>query len=201
MWLMVSSQSPHSLHLLFCCVLSILVLIWLVLTALFCAAIWRNLVSLLRFPFRSHVHYYYYYYHYYYHKLFSFTFVFLRSFTKYCHINITLLKRWAIFFYFTLAGIARYLVNVFICPILDHNWCSNNYWYGGIFKVSLFFQFLFLRLISLVDRVFANGRVIPKTLIWYLITLCLILSIIRYVSRVKLSNPVKGTAGLHYTLV
>ena len=35
MWLMVSSLSPHSLHLLFCCVLSILALIWLVLTALF----------------------------------------------------------------------------------------------------------------------------------------------------------------------
>ena len=33
MWLMVSSLSPHSLHLLFCCVLSILALIWLVLMA------------------------------------------------------------------------------------------------------------------------------------------------------------------------
>ena len=32
-WLVVSSMSPHSLHLLFCCVLSILALIWLVLTA------------------------------------------------------------------------------------------------------------------------------------------------------------------------
>ena len=31
MWLMVSSLSPHRLHLLFCCVLSILALIWLVL--------------------------------------------------------------------------------------------------------------------------------------------------------------------------
>ena len=35
MWLMGSSLSLHSLHLLFCCVLSILALIWLVLTALF----------------------------------------------------------------------------------------------------------------------------------------------------------------------
>ena len=34
MWLMVSSLSPHSLHLLFCCVLSIVVLIWLVLMVL-----------------------------------------------------------------------------------------------------------------------------------------------------------------------
>ena len=39
MWLMVSSLSTYSLHLLFCCVLSILVLIWLALMALFCAAI------------------------------------------------------------------------------------------------------------------------------------------------------------------
>ena len=42
MWLMVSSLSPHHLHLLFCCVLSILALIWLVLMALFCAAIRRD---------------------------------------------------------------------------------------------------------------------------------------------------------------
>ena len=55
MWLMVSSLSPHSLHLLFCWVLSILALTWLVLTALFCAAIKRDSVSLLKFPFLSHV--------------------------------------------------------------------------------------------------------------------------------------------------
>ena len=85
MWLIVSSLSPHSLHLLFCCVLSILALIWLVLMALSCAAIRRDSVSLLRFPFFSQVqdfccqmlficrlkrllsclfsHYYYYYYY------------------------------------------------------------------------------------------------------------------------------------------
>ena len=51
MWLIVSSLSPHSLHLLFCCVLSILHLIWLVLMALSCAAIRRDSVSLFRFPF------------------------------------------------------------------------------------------------------------------------------------------------------
>ena len=55
MWLIVSSLSPHSLHLLFCCVLSILALIWLVLMALSCAAIWRDSVSLLKFPFLSQV--------------------------------------------------------------------------------------------------------------------------------------------------
>ena len=59
-------------------------------------------------------------------------------------------------------------------------------------------------LIGLVGRVFANGpgdqgsipgRVIPKTLKkWYLIPSCLTLSIIRYVSRVKGSNPGKGVA-------
>ena len=44
--LILSSLSPHNLHLLFCCVLSILVLIWLVLMGLFCAAIRRDSVSL-----------------------------------------------------------------------------------------------------------------------------------------------------------
>ena len=39
------------------------------------------------------------------------------------------------------------------------------------------------------------GRVIPKTLKkWYLIPLCLTLSIIRYVSKVKWGNPGKGKA-------
>ena len=45
MWLMVSSLSPHSQHLLFCCVLSILALIWMVLTVLFCTAMRRVSVS------------------------------------------------------------------------------------------------------------------------------------------------------------
>ena len=64
-WLIVSSLSPHSLHLLFCCVLSILALIWLVLMALSCAAIRRDSVSLLRFPFLSQVQVSWYYYYYY----------------------------------------------------------------------------------------------------------------------------------------
>ena len=55
MWLIVSSLSPHSLHLLFCWVLCILALIWLVLMALSCAAIRRDSVSLLRLPFLSQV--------------------------------------------------------------------------------------------------------------------------------------------------
>ena len=42
MWLMVLSLSPHNQHLLFCCILSILTLIWLVLMVLFCAAIRRD---------------------------------------------------------------------------------------------------------------------------------------------------------------
>ena len=46
---------PHSLHLLFCCVLSILALILLVLMPLSCAAIRRDSVSLLKFPFFSQV--------------------------------------------------------------------------------------------------------------------------------------------------
>ena len=51
MWLMVSSLSPHNLHLLFCCVLSMLTLIWLFLTGLFCAVIRRDSVSLLKLLF------------------------------------------------------------------------------------------------------------------------------------------------------
>ena len=56
MWLVVLSLSPHNLHLLFSCVLSILALMWLVLMALFCATIRRDSVSLLRLPFLSHVY-------------------------------------------------------------------------------------------------------------------------------------------------
>ena len=55
MWWLVSSLSPHGLHLLFCLFLSILALIWLILMALFCAAIRRNSVFLLSFPFLNHV--------------------------------------------------------------------------------------------------------------------------------------------------
>ena len=51
MWLVVSSLSPHNIHLLFFCVLSILVLIWLVLSVLFCAAIRRDSISLLKLLF------------------------------------------------------------------------------------------------------------------------------------------------------
>ena len=58
MWSMISSLSPQNLHLLFCCVLTILALIWLVLMALFCAAIRKDSFSLLRFPFLSPVHVY-----------------------------------------------------------------------------------------------------------------------------------------------
>ena len=54
-WLIVSFLSPHSLYLLFHYVLCILALIWLVLMALFCAAIRRDSVSLLKFPFLCQV--------------------------------------------------------------------------------------------------------------------------------------------------
>ena len=61
MRLIVSSLSPLNLHLLFCCILSILALISLVLMAYFSAAIRRDSVSLLIFSILSHVYYYYYY--------------------------------------------------------------------------------------------------------------------------------------------
>ena len=51
MWLIVSSLSPHNLHLLFCNNLSIFALMWLVLMLFFCAAIRRDSFSLLSFPF------------------------------------------------------------------------------------------------------------------------------------------------------
>ena len=45
MWLIILSLSPHNLYLLFCYILSILVLIWFLLMALFCAVISRDSVS------------------------------------------------------------------------------------------------------------------------------------------------------------
>ena len=51
MWLIVSSNR----HLLFCYVVSILAFIWLVLIALFCAAVRRHLVFLLRFASLNHL--------------------------------------------------------------------------------------------------------------------------------------------------
>ena len=55
MWLIVLSLLPHNQHLLFCCILSVLALIWLGLRTLFYAAIRKNSVSLLKFSFLSHV--------------------------------------------------------------------------------------------------------------------------------------------------
>ena len=55
-WFMVSSLSPHSLYLLFCCFLSIPAFIWLVLMAFFYTIIKRDSVSFLRLPFLSYVH-------------------------------------------------------------------------------------------------------------------------------------------------
>ena len=46
LWLIVSSLSPHNLHLLFRSFLSIFVLMWLVLMALFWAAVWSDSISL-----------------------------------------------------------------------------------------------------------------------------------------------------------
>ena len=51
-----SFLSPHNLHFLFCYVLSISALIWLILMVLLGAAIRRDSVSLIRFFFLSHVH-------------------------------------------------------------------------------------------------------------------------------------------------
>ena len=53
---MILFLSPHHLRLLFSCNLSVVALLWLVLMVLFCAAIRRDSVSLLRFHFLCHVH-------------------------------------------------------------------------------------------------------------------------------------------------
>ena len=50
-WLIVSSLSPHNLHLLFYYIWSIFALTEFILMALFCATIQRDSLSLLRFPF------------------------------------------------------------------------------------------------------------------------------------------------------
>ena len=55
MWLIVSSLSLHTLHLLPCHVFSIFAWTLLVLIVLFCAALRRDSVSFLNFSFRSHV--------------------------------------------------------------------------------------------------------------------------------------------------
>ena len=52
----VSSLSPHNLHLLFCCILAILALTCLGLMALLCASFKEGLASPKRFRFHSHIH-------------------------------------------------------------------------------------------------------------------------------------------------
>ena len=55
MWLIISYLLPHNLHLLFCCVFSIFAFAYLVLVAAFCLPLKIDSISLLRFPFFSHV--------------------------------------------------------------------------------------------------------------------------------------------------
>ena len=56
MGLIVLFLSPHYLHLLFCCVLSFLHLILLVLMVLLCAAIRKDSISFLKFSFLRLTH-------------------------------------------------------------------------------------------------------------------------------------------------
>ena len=65
-------------------------------------------------------------------------------------------------------------------------------------RVGIIFILYIYIYIGLISRVFTYGRgnrgsilgrVIPKTQKWYLMPPCLTLSIIKYVSRVKWSNP------------
>ena len=86
---------------------------------------------------------------------------------------------------------------------LHHISLSSRDMLGNNLKFCLI-KFNYLSLIILyrpIGRVFANGlenggsipgRVIPDSKKWYLIPSCLTLSNIRYISRVKWSNPGKG---------
>ena len=82
-------------------------------------------------------------------------------------------------------------------------WCSS--YRKRSLRVTLnYSRQLYLVLdIGIMVSMFANGpgdlgsipgRVIPKTQKWYLMPPCLTLTIIRYRSREKCSNPVKGVA-------
>ena len=88
-----------------------------------------------------------------------------------------------------------------LCPILIYCWTG--LWLGTWHQSFLFSVSLFNWLIGQVGRVFANGPgdlgsipgyVILKTLKMVLMPPCLTLSNIRYISRVKQSNPGKGVA-------
>ena len=128
MWLIVSSLPPHNLYLMFYCVLSILVLIWLVLMELFCPSFRRDSISLLRFSFFSHVHvfscqmsllvdYYYYYYYYYYSLIVS-------------HISVS---RWS----FTGVWVATSLLK--FPRLFSVFWSISAMLYFGIFPLVLLF--------------------------------------------------------------
>ena len=61
------------------------------------------------------------------------------------HIDKTLLSftKCIFFLYFISAIIAWNLVDVFLCPFIDHTQGSHYYWHGGSFKMPHNFQFLF----------------------------------------------------------
>ena len=154
--------------------------------ALFCAAIWRDFISLLRFPFLSHV-------------------IIVLMHPRY-------LEKWRVLFFLFLTHTAwlRYLWDVrtfalswvflfsgSICwSFLVHFKNNPEYLTRGTVQVLIpFMRFL------LCILVFANGPAdlgsiasYQRLLKWYLIPPCLTLSNIRYVSRVKWSNPGKGVA-------
>ena len=107
------------------------------------------------------------------------------------------------------------IINIIIIELFDATIdivVMNFFWqhyqpYNIMLLVPLFLVICPNRPIGLVEGVFANGpgdrgtiliRVIRTTQKWYLIPSCLTLSIIRYVSRVKWSNPGKGLAPFHY---
>ena len=57
--------------------------------------------------------------------------------------------------------------------------------------------YIYIYIYDSEDQGSISGHVIPKTLKWSLIPPCLTLSNIKYVSRIKWSNPGKGVAPFH----
>ena len=114
--------------------------------------------------------------------------------------------------YYTMTILPSSIFNTAICLICKCLYLPNPSAIGRCYTRSIFkwirtiMNYLMLKfdwLISQVGRVFTNGsgdwgsisgQVIPKTQKWYGIPPCLTLDILRYVSRVKWSNPGKGAA-------
>ena len=164
----------HHHHLLFCCVLSIPALIWMVLMASFCAAIRKDTVSLLRFTFVSHVY------------VFSCEMLLINRLNlplscfspHFCFLVLAVLLVYELSVLFLVAVISpspcfamqsssrsiveSTLYSMLVCPFpssLIHIVCQRHFWDSVLYERSL--VFLFFDPITLVSLGFSS-RIIPK---------------------------------------